>query len=156
MDPSASIIIGTINVFCPIFQFVLIVFQSRYLFYVSFQNQVIINGTCDINYQSFFSILLRNHIIWLLMFYLPIHFNTDLPQNFQYPFQLQTQLYASTSFHILLLNASFIRLKGCSKIPYRVFSCTLSVLTYWNQPLTMCRTFSTCVPHNLHLFEKTL
>ena len=66
---------------------------------------------------------------------------------FWYHFQWQTQPCACTAFHIRLLHTSCIRPNGCSNISF----CT-NIL----QPLTMCKTFSTCVPYNLHLFETSL
>ena len=63
----------------------------------------------------------------------------------QYHFQWQTQPYAHTTFHILLLPTSCIRPNGCANIPYHVFSCTLSVLTYCNHSL--------CAEHSPHVFH---
>ena len=65
MDPSAPIIIGTINV--SLSHFLAISNGSSeqlYSFFVSFQNQVIIDRTRNINYQTFFRILFHNHNIW--------------------------------------------------------------------------------------------
>ena len=58
MDPSAPIIIGTINVSL---SHILAISNRRseklIQFFDSFQNQVIIDGTRDINYQTFIRIL---------------------------------------------------------------------------------------------------
>ena len=58
MDPSAPIIIGTINVSLSH----ILAISNRHSekliqFFDSFQNQVIIDGTRDINYQTFIRIL---------------------------------------------------------------------------------------------------
>ena len=64
-----------------------------------------------------------------------------------YHFQWQTQPCACTTFHIRLLHTSCIRPNGCSNISYRVFPCTLSVLTYCNHSL--------CAKHSPHVFHIT-
>ena len=70
------------------------------------------------------------------------------PKEFlQYHFQWHTQPYTRTTFHMLLLHSCCIRPNGCSNIPYRVFSCTLSVLTYCNHSL--------CAEHSPHVFYIT-
>ena len=46
-----------------------------------------------------------------------------------------TQTYFPTTFHVILVLNSCIRPIGYSKIPYHVFSCNLSVLTYCNHSL---------------------
>ena len=63
----------------------------------------------------------------------------------QYHFQWHTQPYAGTTFLILLLHTSCIRPNGCSNILYRVFSFTLSLLTYCNHSL--------CAEHSPHVFH---
>lgn len=56
-----------------------------------------------------------------------------------------TSCSVRTSFLILLLHTSYIRLNGCSDKPYRVFSCYLSVLACYNHSL--------CAEYSLHVFH---
>ena len=58
----------------------------------------------------------------------------------------QTQPYARTTFQILLVHTSCIRLNGCSNIICRVSSWTLSALTYHNHSLCARR-----CPHVFHI-----
>ena len=50
--------------------------------FFSYENQIVINGTRDINHRTFTRSLFHNHYIWPPMFYLSIHLNTEIPQNF--------------------------------------------------------------------------
>ena len=63
----------------------------------------------------------------------------------QYHFQWLNQPYVRTSFHILLPHTSCIMSNVCSNIPYHVFSCILSMLTYHNHSL--------CAEHSPHVFH---
>ena len=140
IDPSAPIIIGIVDVSL---SHILAIsnrnLEQLFSFFISFQNHIIIDGTRNINYQTFFRILFHNHNIWPPMFYLSIHLNTDIPQNFH---NIIYNFHAHTTFHILLLYTSCIK-------PQQMFKHTLSCVLLYSfcanilQPLTMCRTFST-------------
>ena len=82
----------------------------------------------------------------VLLFAYPLEYKHPIELS-QYHFQLKTQVYVCTTFHILLLHTFCIRPNGYSNIPYCVFSCTLSVLTYCNHSL--------CAEHSLNVFHIT-
>ena len=78
MDPRTPIIIGAIN---DSLSHILAICNRIFLiiqFFVSFPNQVIIDETSDINYQTFFGILFHNHNIWPPIFYLSNHMNSEI------------------------------------------------------------------------------
>ena len=80
-----------------------------------------------------FGSLLHNHYIWPPTFYLSIHLDPSIQQNFHnIVFHSWLKPFVHTIFQSLLYHISCTRSTECSSIPYYVFSCNLSELTYCN------------------------
>ena len=153
MDPSAPIIIGTIHVSLPH----ILAISNRISEYLS-----------SFSFLLTFRLLSTGHVTSVIK-HLFVFFSittTSGLQRYIYQFTwIQTSHRIFTiSFSMALSTLLLFHLSHtftpCFLLKsQRMFKHTLSCLLLYSfcanilQPLTMCRTFSTCLSHNLHLFE---